>query len=54
MKEYKVVQRELKFELEDEVNRLMREGWTPIGGVQVAVVQKTFEWDIKFYQAMLK
>ncbi len=51
--EYKIV--EMKHDaskLEENVNRLIQEGWTPLGGIAVAYSPQTGHW--WFYQAMVK
>jgi hypothetical protein len=38
--------------LQEEVNRHIRDGWVPIGGVAVGYSPQSYNW--WFYQAMIK
>ena len=50
---YRVVEAKDTEGLETEVNEMIREGWTPLGGVSVVNSQaNTYAW--WFYQAMVR
>ena len=50
---YRVVEAKDTEGLETEVNEMIREGWTPLGGVSVVNSQaNTYSW--WFYQAMVR
>ena len=48
---YKIVEEQSKFSLEREVNKIIKEGWKPQGGLQIVRDSYNIE---KFYQAMVK
>ena len=48
---YKIVEEQSKFSLEREVNKIIKEGWKPQGGLQI--VRDNYEHE-RFFQAMVK
>lgn len=48
--EYKFVSEDTGTRLEEAVNELLLQGWTPIGGVSVAVLHSTWENERKGYE----
>ena len=51
--EYKIIEAEGEAEnLQDAVNRHIKEGWEPVGGVAVAYSPQSLRW--WFYQAIAK
>jgi hypothetical protein len=50
--EYKVLEANKARDLQEEVNRSIQDGWTPLGGVAVVYSSTSNYW--WFYQAMVK
>jgi hypothetical protein len=51
--QYKVIEAKDKAaNLQEEVNRQIREGWVPVGGIAVGYSSQSYNW--WFYQAMIK
>ncbi|SVE49759.1 uncharacterized protein METZ01_LOCUS502613 [marine metagenome] len=48
---YKIVEKQSGFSLEREVNKMIKEGWKPQGGLQI--VRDNYDIE-KIYQAMVK
>ena len=51
IKEYKIVEEHNEFSLEININKMIKNGWKPQGGLQI--VRNSYDLD-KFYQAMVK
>ena len=49
--EYKVIEANKALDLQEEVNRLIQDGWVPLGGVAVVFSSTSNYW--WFYQAMV-
>ena len=49
--EYKIVEEQSEFSLEIKVNKMIKEGWRPQGGL--IIMKDSYDLD-KFYQAMVK
>ena len=50
--EYKVIEANKALDLQEEVNRLIQDGWVPLGGVAVVFSSTSNYW--WFYQGMVK
>jgi hypothetical protein len=49
--EYRVIEANKALDLQEEVNRLIQDGWVPLGGVAVVFSSTSnYRW---FYQAMV-
>ena len=48
---YKVVEKPFKYDLEMEVNKLIKEGWKPLGGMSYSCV---YVYGKTYTQAMIK
>ena len=49
--EYKIVEEHNEFSLEIKINKMIKDGWKPQGGLQI--VKDSYDIE-KFYQAMVK
>ena len=49
--EYKIVEEHNEFSLEIKINKMIKDGWKPQGGLQIVRDSYYIE---KFYQAMVK
>lgn len=51
IKECKIVEEHNEFSLEIKINKMIKDGWKPQGGLQI--VKDSYDIE-KFYQAMVK